>query len=186
MDDQGFSLADALGGLFIVGLSVAALTQAAMVMTRGERATADDLATTSAMTRLEMGLQSILPTGEPVRARGQAVALVGDASAFRSRCDAGACTLSLAEGGRARFARGTRTWTVRTPGPGQTRLRYLDNAGALFDRWPAQGAVGRLSAIAIMDSEGEAAPLALIRLWPEQEGRCAYDPVLGDCLPAGS
>ncbi len=184
MSDDGYTLAEALAAIVMIGLAIGGLAQAAHVIGRLQERSAAGVQAQARNLALQQGLDRHLQTVEPVWSdRGGAQ--VSSRSAVLP-CGHGAmCRLDLeraADGERLtlRDARGRKRSLALGP-TRRARFEYVDDDG-VHEAWPPAVIPRRtLRAIAVVDGER---PLAVGRIWPVQPGPCVFDSVSGECRSA--
>lgn len=184
MSDDGYTLAEALAAIVMIGLAIGGLAEAAHVIGRLQERSTASLQVGARGQALQQGLDRHLQAVEPVWSdRG------GVQASARSAvlpCGYGAlCRLDLersAEGERLslRDARG-RTRSVALGATRGARFEYVDDDG-VHEVWPPAAMPRRtLRAIAVVDGKR---PLAVGRIWPAQPKPCVFDSVVGECRSA--
>jgi prepilin-type N-terminal cleavage/methylation domain-containing protein len=185
---DGFTLAETLAALLILGLAIGGLGQA--LMTIGRMQTAAGRAVGEARV-LRAGSQALVQTVDgPGLFRPGPGALTGDAQRFSLDCGkpapCGASLYPTPQGTRISF----------DAGDGQTRSLVLprvqaafayEESGASGDRWPPADATPggprrslRAVVLVAVTSTGQRA-LARAPVWTDQAADCAFDPIAQAC-----
>ena len=189
MNDHGYTLAEALTALLMIGLAMGGLTESVNVLahasTRAEgiRVRAQSFSVgRRAFASLPQDLGPFLvgPGGEPAAwLRGS------DREASFACASRTACSVRLIPEGaalRIDVASGDRTRSFVAPGASQARLAYLSAIdGQVSDAWPNGRNKDRLAAIELHADE---VVLAELRLPKSQEGACTFDIGMGGCMSA--
>jgi hypothetical protein len=183
-DEDGYTLAECLVALFVVGLTVGGLTAGVRTIGRLEAARSRTGASDHAARPIQTALDSLLdgqgPFLSPAPAR-----LVGDASGFSFDCGVGLrCGAWLAGGSRLALhvARGHDEQVAPLPGLASAQFVYAGARGS-SPVWPAGvpqnqtlhsiGLIGR-------SADGDVA-LASARVWIEEPVSCDFDLILRAC-----
>ncbi len=184
MSDEGYTLAEALAAIVMIGLAIGGLAQAAHVIGRLQERSAASVQTGTREQALQQGLDRHLQAVEPVWSDRSGV--LASARSAVLPCGYGAvCRLDLersAEGERLslRDARG-RKRALSLGATHGARFEYVDDGG-VHDAWPPAALPRRtLRAIAVLDGKR---PLAVGRIWPAQLKPCVFDSVAGQCRSA--
>ncbi len=186
MSDDGYTLAEMLAALTILGLAmgglglvVSLIARQQLTANRIQARLVDDRAADQALTRW------LVQDG--------AETLNGDAQGLSFACGAATCAADLeADGRRMRLvlrdrAGAVRRWRLREPG---ARFTYVGDRGAVV-AWPrpadpssAPSRSGfepeRLRAVLLVAPD-QAAPLAVARLWTREPRNCQFDSIIGAC-----
>lgn len=181
MSDDGYTLAEALAALAILGLAIGGLGLVVSLIAR-QQLTAlrlhDRLAETRAADR------ALYDLTVDVDLRG----LTGDAGGLSFPCGAATCGATLRPVGR-------RTWLIlRVPSGASRRLRlgepdvrfgYVGVGGAV-DAWPQPAPVGQTAAMEplraiVLRTREDAIPLAVTRSWRREPRDCQFDAIAGAC-----
>jgi hypothetical protein len=186
---DGYTLAEVLAALFMVGLAIGGLTMGAQVIGRGQAAAMRNLDDEKARRMADTALIDLLSGRGPFLSSARE--LQGDGLQFRVACESSApCGGRISTDGS-----GVR---LDVTGPdGQSRFRfarlrrarfiYVGTEGAGPD-WPrVSPRTEKLRALVVL-GEGSAGedPVASVRLWREQPVSCQFDPVLQDCRAPAS
>ncbi len=192
MTEDGYTLAEALAAMLILGLSVGGMVKGADAIGQFERRTATAAASTVKSKALDTQLKRLLSEAGPFLSDGEG-GFVGGANALSFPC-ASTCRADLvSEGAGAKLK-------IKVLGRDQTlelgavargsrplRFQYESNTGS-FDRWPPldNADPGQIPAalrkVSLIGGSGET--LADVRLWPEQSRDCAFDSIARLCRKA--
>lgn len=188
MSQAGYTLAEALAALVMIGLAVAGLVAGVDQLGRIQGKAGAEVAQAQAHMRLNTGLSRLLEGAGPFRS-DDAKGLSGEADHFSFACGQNTC------GGE--LTRKERITNLVLRGPdGSTRTVPIGTAGALnfaYDdevgeelSWPPSDAVQprTLRAISIVKPRlGGDPALATARVFAEQPAVCAYDAISRTCRP---
>lgn len=189
MKQDGYTLAETMAALVMIGLAIGGLGQATYVIGRLNRAAGDQVAVARRVAGAQRALGDLLAQAGPFRARDDA-GFNGHGASFAFPCDQGRrcgaelvagrdqTTLVIQRGGRATASRAL----GRLDDP---RFAYRDAAG-LHDVWPSADDPedrGRtLEAIALVTGPGDAPrPMAVASVWAQQAADCQFDSISGEC-----
>jgi hypothetical protein len=185
MSQDGYTLAEALAALIMVGLAAGGLVFGVQVLGRLQGKAAAEVATSDDRSRLETAFARFLDKEGPFRSddvRG----LQGDTDRLSFPCGDKTCsaTLDRADGTTTLVLAGrNETARLAVGSRGAYAFVYQDDAGA-EPAWPptARRAPMGLRAIAVTKLQlGEERPLAEARLYAEQPAVCAFDSISRTC-----
>jgi hypothetical protein len=179
MNDDGYTLAEALAAMLILGLAMGGLIEGARVIGRMQTPIVASRADEKALRRAETGLAAFLK----LRGGGDR-SLAGSAQGFTFDCPAENCGLSLTRnGGKTTLIlrRGEVAQTFPLPHAGKISLVYMARDGR-FDRWPPPGPARDLTGIMVVGTtaQGEL-PLVVARSWIEHPKACEFDMIAKGC-----
>jgi hypothetical protein len=196
LDPQaGYTLAETLAALLVVGLAVGGLMQAAAVIERMQGASARTAADSRALGAVGKALAQTVD-GPGLYRQGPG-GLAGDATGFSLDCGRAApCAATVeANGGvlQVSFSQGDgRRRALPLRGLKSVAFVYEDAAGAQ-SRWPPvdAGAMASarpaLKAVSLVATTADGPlPLARVRVWADQAPGCAFDPIIQACRRTGS
>jgi hypothetical protein len=189
MSQAGYTLAETLAALLIIGLAFGGLTEGmrviGMVQSGAARTTSDATRRWAA----QDALIRLLDQKGPFRS-DDAKRFVGDRSGFSFDCgQSQPCGARIAtSGGETRLTvadAGGETSVVSLAPVSSARFAY-DDKKALAETWPPAPGERRLlrSVILVGQSPFGEVPLVTARLWREQEVGCQFDPIAQDCRSA--
>lgn len=183
MRSDGYTLAEALAAMLILGLAMGGLVEGARIIGRLQAPTLVARRDSQTLRRAEASVASLLALRN-----GTDQSLKGDARAFRFACPAGECGLALDPRGdreRLTVTRGKVAQTFLLPPAGNVSLVYLARDGR-FDRWPPPGSPGELDGISVVgtSARGEL-PLVVARSWIEHPKTCEFDMIAKGCRTSG-
>ncbi len=187
MRDAGYTLAEMLAALMIVGLAIGGLSAGLGVLGRLQSMNARAVGALQATHIAQVGLRDLLSSAGPFRAL-DVNGLQGDAAGLQFPCGAARCRARLLPpaGGGARLeltaANGrVRTMDLRDPGP--LAFSYVGGLGPSPTWPPAGGERQALRAVSLLRRpNGSAAePVLEARIWREQPAACDFDVVMQDC-----
>lgn len=181
MTDDGYTLADTLAALAILGLSIAGATTGLSSLTKIHSATELRSVETASLKRASVLLNDLLTDAGPFTNRN--AALQGDSSGFAFDCGSARC------GARLEAAITGARLVVSSPGnvehtvrlkPQNVRFVYFGSSTS-GRAWPqASDDRQRLRSVSLVDEQGDA-PLVQTVLWIDQPVRCEFDVVAQDC-----
>lgn len=179
MNDDGYTLAEALAAMLILGLAMGGLIEGARVMGRMQTPIVASRADDQALRRAEAAFAGLVK----LRVGGDQT-LAGNAQGFTFDCAAAACGLSLArKGGQMTLIlrRGEVAQSFPLPQAGNISLVYLARDGR-FDHWPQPGSSRALDGMMIVgtSAQGEV-PLVIARSWIEHPKTCEFDMIAKGC-----
>jgi Tfp pilus assembly protein PilV len=186
VSEAGYTLAETLAALVMIGLAVGGLTEGVRALTRSQAATARVMSADRGLRGTETGLTRLLDGQGPFTTTAPN-GFSGSATRFTFACGAAAtCGAALVQAaGGAQLSLTTADGSTRTallPGVRGARFAYADALGS-EGGWPVSDPQPRtLRTIALMQATlGGETPVATVRLWVEQPTDCAFDPVSQDC-----
>jgi prepilin-type N-terminal cleavage/methylation domain-containing protein len=185
MNQDGFTLAETLAALVIIGLAVGGLVGGMNLLGRVQTKAVANAAQTDNGTQLESAFTLFLERAGPFRS-DDAHGLQGDSGRFSYACGHRACTAKLdRKNGQMILALSGRNGSVRSIdlGAGAYVFDYQDELGQEAD-WPPpdQGEPRTLRAIGIVKPRlGEVLPVAEARIFAEQPATCAFDSISRTC-----
>jgi hypothetical protein len=185
MTNDGYTLAETLAALMILGLSIGAVMTGVRAIGRFERGAAEDHAQSSAMARLDRNLAGLLNHRGPFLSNGTG-GLIGDRFGFRLPCAPSICSAQFeSQSGRPILNIHDGSFALRTRAPEAITFVY-ETAHRKFDHWPDAAASSDFS---------RAEPLVGVRLvagadqrsiaWApvrkDQQSDCAFDAISRSC-----
>jgi hypothetical protein len=190
VSDAGYTLAETLAALVMIGLAVGGLTEGVRALTRSQAASARIMSADRGLRGTETGLTRLLEGQGPFTTTAPK-GFSGSATRFTFACGGaatcGAALVQAANGAELSLTTADgRTRITPLPGVRGARFAYIDALG-VGSVWPAPGPQQRtLRTIALTQTtlNGEA-PVLTARLWVEQPADCAFDPVSQDCRAVG-
>lgn len=185
MSQDGYTLAEALAALLIVGLAIGGLTQGVYVLGRLQAANGRATADARAVRAADRALVALLAEQGPFTSKDPE-RFTGDRRAFHFECG-GAVPCGARLVGQARGARLAitgaegRVSEFSLPNVPDPWFVYVDAVGR-SDAWPPAGPHRTLSAVSLVSGPaGQETPLANARLWIEQAPDCQFDSISQDC-----
>jgi len=187
MNDAGYTLAETLAALFIIGLAFTGLFDAMRVIGLMQTAAANGTAMASRSRAVETALSRLFDRAGPFRSN-DANALTGTAKGLRFACGgAGACGALVSVGPTGaqlviQSTNGTESQTL--PGVRDAWFSYVDDRSS-YAAWPLGGQERQplRSIVLVGQTAAGEAPIAAVRIWREQEPGCRFDPISQDCRP---
>lgn len=179
MNEDGYTLAEVMAAMLILGLTIGGLVEGARVIGRMQAPVIASRQDDQALRRAEAGLAGLLK-----RREGDDRTLAGDGLSFRFTCGGQACTAALTPGERQStliVRRGEVAQSFSLPQAGKLSLLYLARDGR-FDRWPQPGPARDLTGVMIIgtSAQGEL-PLVVARSWIEHPKTCEFDMIAKGC-----
>jgi type II secretory pathway pseudopilin PulG len=189
---EGYTTAEALAALAILGLAMAGLTTS-MGLIRASQAKARDRVEQTILQRTAGQRLERLLSYDPPFSSDQNDHFIGDARGFELDCRAGRrCSARFDKDVLITVTGDGREARSRLPQGAAPRFVYLADGGT-SDIWPPSPkpppapALQALSGVMIRgDGPNGEKPLALAKVWRQQRADCEYDLVLQDCRGAGS
>lgn len=181
MSDDGYTLADTLAALAIVGLSIAGVTTGLSSLSKIHLTTERRSAETAGLKRASVLLTDLFHDAGPFTNRS--TVLEGDSLSFAFDCGPGRCSAHLEnaiQGARlvVRRAGGVER-SVRLE-PQNVRFIYFGSSTS-GEAWPqTSDDRQRLRSVGLVDEQGDV-PLVQAVLWTDQPVRCEFDVVAQDC-----
>lgn len=188
MSDAGYTLAEMLAALMVIGLAFGGLAQGAAVVGRMQGGATRTVHQAAASADLARALDDVAGSSGPFVSDGRG-AFAGVPDAFGFDCADGArCGASLAsasDGAWLTLARGLQQKRLRLPAGGSAHFVYVDDVGS-SSRWPVAGGTPRmLRSISLeVGSGANEVLLAQTRLWIEEPPQCVFDSVAQGCRAA--
>ncbi|KQV58697.1 MULTISPECIES: hypothetical protein [unclassified Caulobacter] len=188
MSQDGYTAAEALAALAILGLAIGGLTSGLMLIGRHQGQAQAALNDVERRRAMESQLTLALSTGGIFRS-DDANGLRGDSRTMDFPCAGGRCAARL-EGASLVLEDAGGERTTRLPTTADLRFEYLtaSNASAIWPptpRPPPAPAWEPLRAVVVRKSSSSSdEPVALARLWLQQKPACEYDLISQDCRGA--
>jgi len=185
MSEDGYTLAEMLAALLMIGLAMAGLTQAMRVLGLFQGSTTRLEGQQRAIRIAELDLANLMDGQGPFRSTEPTFR--GDPTAFQFDCGRPKpCGARLeVETSAVRIVtsndRGDEQAAL-LPDGADGHFIYVGDKAAL-NRWPPAGERQTLKAINLVQGSGQA-PLLTARLWVEQGADCAFDAIAQDCREA--
>lgn len=185
MTEDGYTLAETLAALMVLGLAIGGVGACAHLLGRWQASISEVAENVQAVRAAQVALERLLNDNTPFRAH-MPDDFTGDAKAFRFRCGAAECSvrISAGEGGEAvEIAEDGKRIQVMPLSPLEPAQFFYRSRQGNLDRWPPQGPERQeLQAVSlIQDADGQSTPVLEIRTWREQPASCHFDPVMQDC-----
>jgi len=173
MSEDGYTLAEMLGALLMIGLALTGLAQGLRVIGVLQTSTAASMAEERGLRTAETRLTALVTEGRPGSFKGSSSAVSFDCGGA-DRCAAliTSAGLELREGGRRQSAF---SFSVLDG----ARLVYDGAASSGLSAWPPEGPRQSLRAIRLVAKDDT--PLLVAPVWREQSGACAFDPIAQEC-----
>ena len=180
MKQDGYTLAETLAALLIIGLALGGLAQAVHVLGRLESRTSGSLSAARSQRAVQLALGHAL-----TMLGAEAIAVHGDDMNFEAT-NASERLIAMhvretATGADLQFNSDSAVSIVHLAPPARPRLRYGAQSGRL-ESWPPSSGAGALRSIAIVDEAGRPpSPIALARISSSSPWACDFDPMIHDC-----
>ncbi|PXA88995.1 hypothetical protein DMC18_18105 [Caulobacter sp. D5] len=180
MADDGYTLAEALAAMTVLGLAIGGLglaVTAISVQQRPAEVAHDDLARGAAV---DLALDRLLDGQGPFGGDAD-LAFSGSPQSLSFACGGGVCGARIDEARRGAVVTisgrdgVSARWPLKTQ---SARFAYVDDRGARRSDWTGSGS--RLRAVAI-EQGGEGRLIALARLDVDENRGCLFDAVVGEC-----
>lgn len=180
MSDHGYTLAEMLAALLIIGLAMAGLTQAVRVLSLFQSAAARATGEQRLLRRAEVDLARLLDGQGPFRSTEDM--LVGDGRGFDFDCGRAArCSARLVSAANKTRLLITGATEEQVALKEDVHFTYATEK-ATFAAWPPAGELRTLRAVNLVGARAE--PILSARLWVQQSGDCAFDAIAQDCREA--
>lgn len=188
MSDDGYTLAETLAALAMIGLAVGGLSMAVQMMARQQAQISETVAETGARRAADVYLQRLIDVQGAFRSH-EPDRFQGDASGFRFACAEGAtCKVEIssdAKGLGLDVLEGDEVRRLPLRRQGEARFVYRGLLGETEAWPPSRPERQALRSVALIQKEadGPAREVELIetRIWSEQPADCAFDTVMQDC-----
>ena len=184
MNDHGYTLAEMLAALVMIGLAVGGLTMGVRVIGHGEAQVARVTAEGRGLRTIQAALGALLDNAGPFRTKDKAT-FDGAPTAFSFTCNAPTpCAAALNTSGEE-----TALQVRRTDGSA-ARFRLADAGPLHFEyvgirsrdqNWPPPPPISDVLQSVLLVRDVDGAAIASTRIWREQPADCAFDPISGDC-----
>lgn len=177
---DGYTLAETLVALLILGLAMGGLMQASLLLGHLQQNAQRNLNTFEAGRRLQQEFSVLFADYGPFPSSSRI--LEGAAEGFQFACGTSLCGARLTDG----------RLELRAPAASQVELggrfaghfEYVGDAGA-SDDWPGDGrAEQRLQAVQLVDGGHGDVPIATARVWKQEAPGCVFDTIAKDCRGA--
>ena len=183
----GYTLAEMLAALLIVGLTMGGLVEASFMIGRLQASATTHTARMDARREVQAQFASVLSGQGPFRS--DQTRFVGEGDAFTFPCGVATCGAALRPDGADTIL------GLSTPASHDVRLGRRQGPHFVYvgssttgDAWPPQGVTPqRLQAILLMSQDGVGFdPIATARIWRQEEPVCLFDAIVKDCRTRGS
>ena len=184
MNDHGYTLAEMLAALVMIGLAVGGLTMGVRVIGHGEAQVAHATTEGGNLRTLQDALSTLLNNAGPFRTKDNAT-FQGAGSAFSFICSAPTpCSASLTKSGEEMALQ------VRRMDGSAARFGIVDSGPMHFEyvgsqsrnqNWPPPPPISDVLRSVELVRDADGAAIASTRIWREQPADCAFDPISGDC-----
>jgi prepilin-type N-terminal cleavage/methylation domain-containing protein len=189
MNDHGYTLAEMLAALVIIGLAITGLAEAFRALRLTQAGAARAVAEERSLVRARRGLERVLQGEGPFK-NDDPAGLKGGASGFVFDCRGGGRCGARIVGSTAGVDlvfEGEHGWrdVARLDNVHELSFSYQSGRGPSGD-WPPKGLARTLSAVSLDKGPSEGGgPLLAAPVWSEQAKACAFDPIIQDCRTAG-
>lgn len=187
----GYTAAEALAALAILGLAMGGLTTSMGLIGAGQAKARARLEQAVLERAADQRLERLLARNAPFRS-DQVDHLVGDAKSFALDCEGGRCGVRIEEGRLIFLDREGRETALRLPEGDAPHFVYIGSYG-LSDAWPPAPLPPpappwqSLGSVLIQSQAGSREkPLVMAKVWRQQRADCEYDVVIQDCRGGGS
>jgi hypothetical protein len=188
VNQDGYTLAETMAAVVMIGLAIGGLGQATYLIGRLNHAASAQVAVGRHLSGAQRALDGLLTQAGPFQSRDNE-GFKGRGASFTFPCGQGSCGAELLAGSDQTILvvqRGGHATASRSLG----RLRrphfaYRDASG-LHEVWPASDALDdnklTLETVALVEGRGDAPrPLAVAAVWVQQTAACQFDSISGDC-----
>jgi len=178
--DAGYTLAETLAALLIIGLAMGLLFQGVQGLGKLQARAVTSARETRSLAAAERALEDLLT--ENVRIGAD---LTGDASGLSFACGSSTCSANLeAAGGKTtlRIVRGKAAQSHAIGGGEPVKLVYEGEDGR-YDNWPPPDRQTALRGVSVVGAAGGERPLIVARPWIEQPTHCEFDMIARACRP---
>ncbi|MDR3509243.1 MAG: type II secretion system protein [Caulobacteraceae bacterium] len=184
MNQDGYTLAETLAALVMIGLAMGGLTAGVRVIGLNQAATGRNLVQGQDLRVADQALSRLFQDQGPFLSSDSA-GLRGATTELSFPCGASVCGAKiLADGAGSvlRFNGRASGQGLHLPRAQSARFAYVGTAG-LSDRWPPRGAgQDTLRGVMVLADNGRGeSPVADARLWRDQPVACAFDPISQVC-----
>lgn len=180
--DEGYTLAEMMAGLLVLGLAIGGLGQGVRVLARYQGATTAVVERTTSLETVRREMAGMIGSAS------EAGKLTGTATGFQTPCAPQPCAAVLGrEAGEEALILtvGGERISLPLPPGGAYRLAYLAADGR-HETWPAaETPADRLRGVGLF-AGGDDLPAAYVAVREEQSMRCEYDVIGAACREAGS
>lgn len=179
MNEDGYTLAEVLAAMLILGLAMGGLVEGSRIIGRMQTPIVATRRDDQILRRAEASISGLLK-----RRAGGDQTLTGDAQGFQFSCGQRLCGLALTSDGRKlalSVRRGEVAQTFPLPHAGKISLVYLARDGR-FDRWPQPDSKRVLDGVMIVETSAQGElPLVVARSWIEHPKTCEFDMIARGC-----
>lgn len=186
MSEAGYTLAETLTALAMVGLAMGGVAAGMQMIGRLQLSTSNVVAANQGVRATQARLEDLFRSGEPYRSH-EGERFVGGPQLAQFDCGAAArCEARLERDGEAVKLRVTdanaRAHETSLATDGDARFVYQGSLST-SEVWPPLEPGRQALRAVLVIARPEAGETALLetRLWAEQPRRCDYDPILRDC-----
>lgn len=183
MKQDGYTLAEVLAAMLILGLAMGGLVEGTRVIGRLQKSSTAVVSETRTLRRAEAAFAGLLALRS-----GDDLSLKGDSAGFAFDCSSGPCSVALRTSGQRTtlaIRRGEVAQTFLLPQAGNIALVY-DALDGRHDRWPSPDEPRALRGVAVMatSAQGEF-PIVAARSWIEHPKTCEFDMIARGCRTSG-
>ena len=184
MNDDGYTLAEVLAAMVMIGLAMGGMTMGVRVIGHVQAAAARAGGDASALRNIQVALAGVVSDQGPFSTK-QPDAFTGSARIFSFDCGKPSpCGAKLAQIGDQQDLQASSAKAAQTlPVPGVTSAHFVyASQYGLSDTWPPSAPEAQvLRSVSLVRDGAGGAPIASARIWRQQPADCAFDPVSGDC-----
>lgn len=189
---DGYTAAEALAALAILGLAIGGLTTSMSLITAGQTKARARLEQSMLERAADQRLENLLARDAPFRS-DQTNHLVGDGQRLEADCGGSQRCMGQIADGVLRIRRGDGSETsLRLPDGEAPHFVYVGSY-SISSIWPPAAlpppapSWQTLGAVMIQSKSGdEEKPLVVAKIWRQQRADCEYDVVIQDCRGAAS
>ena len=183
MNQDGYTLAETLAALLMIGLAIGGLAAGVRVIGLDQTAAARHVTDGRSLYGAERALSRLFEGQGPFLS-SDAAGLRADDRHFSFSCAAASpCSASLGDDGRGESLSVTGPHgadVVRLPGATSARFAYVGSR-TLGAAWPPQTQDPETLQSVVILAGASQAPIVTARLWRQQPVSCAFDPISQNC-----
>lgn len=176
----GYTLAEVLAAIMVLGLTLGLAVEGARLITNIQGRVTTTVADMRTLRTVERALVDVLPSLDNERA-----SFSGDGEQFSYDCSEATCGVSLLPGrdkAALRLWRGKAAHVYELPTKEPAKLVYETTDGR-YDQWPLPDRAMVLRGVAVVTATRGTNPIVVARPWIEQSKTCEFDMIAKACRP---